>query len=163
MVCVQFVGQSHTSDWIVVNDTREDTVAHFSPQGHRFNRNSPYRHWVQAVDRKGGSCGRRFALYLIFPPQGRKWPWGPWRLNPGKISRMMISWKVLVTIRYLPPPISRFLPPLTPFSGDLQPLRIISVSKTVSPCAGAVLGTLVDRVVEHRPRCTHRVRTHRAL
>ena len=58
MVCVQFVGQSHTSDWIVVKDTREDTVAHFSPQGHRFNCNSPYRHWVQAVDRKGGSRGR---------------------------------------------------------------------------------------------------------
>ena len=55
MVCVQFVGQSHTSDWIVAKDTREDTVAHFSPQGHRFNCNSPYRHWVQAVDRKGGS------------------------------------------------------------------------------------------------------------
>ena len=55
---MQFVGQSHTSDWIVVNDTSEDAVASFSLQSRRFDCNSPYRHWVQAVDRKCESSSR---------------------------------------------------------------------------------------------------------
>ena len=58
MVCVRFVGQSHTWDWIVAKGTAGDTVARFSLQGHRFDCNSPYRHRAEAVDRKGGSCGR---------------------------------------------------------------------------------------------------------